>query len=213
MRGRPHPCNVVLPVVLLGAVVACAPAFELRVPGVRTGRIAAGPAIVAVFEFDANGGLTPHAEWTRTAAKHVDAAVAARAVSGGGRRFVPEDVAHTDVTYGDFRRWSNGALQEIANKHAGRKPSPHRSVGDWRFPASLTTWRAALGVDFVVAVVFIDAYQTAMPATARYQAAQTGIACTVDLADGRIVSCQLAPAFGDLRTRDGVDAAVGELLR
>lgn len=175
--------------------------------------MAAGPAIVSVFEFEANGNLTPRADWTRAAAKHVDAAVAARVTSGGGRRFIPEDVAHTDVTYGDFRHWSSGALQEIAGKLAGRTASPRRSVGEWRFPGSLTTWRAALGVDFVVAVLFVDAYQAATPAMARYRAAQTGIACTVDLADGRIVRCHSAPAFGDLRARDAADAAVGELLR
>ena len=203
------------------AIAACAPAFSTRTADVRIapGRLAVGPAIVSVVEFDGNGNLAPRADWAAAAAQNVDAAVVARVGANGGRIFVPADVAHTDVPYGDFRHWSSGALQEIAGKLDGSRASAHRSVTDWRYPQSLTTWRAALAVDFVLAVLFVDAYESggsaaaaaapAAPEPARYRAAQTGIACAVDLSDGRIVWCETArAAFGDLRTPDAARRAV-----
>jgi hypothetical protein len=211
----------------LSALAACAPAFSTRAAGVGVvpGRLAAGPAIVSVVEFDGNGNLAPRADWAAAAAQNVDAAVAARVTANGGRTFVAADVAHTDVTYADFRRWSSGALQEIAGKLDGRRPSAHRSVADWRYPDSLTTWHAALAADFVLAVLFADAYEPATQAAApaaggaaleaapRYRAAQTGIACAVDLRDGRVVWCETArAAFGDLRTAEAARRAVGAIV-
>ena len=213
-------CWVGSAVLLL--VAGCAPALATRIPDVRVdaGRLAAGPPSVSIFEFGADGSLTPRPEWTADAAKNVNAAVSTRVTLNGGRTFVPEDVAHTDVTYGDFRHWASGALQEIAGALAGTRPSPHRSVGEWRFPQSLSTWRAALGADFVLAVLFADAYEpagrgaaAAPPASAAYRAAQTGIACAVSLADGRIVWCEVARTpFGDLRATAAAGTAVGAIV-
>jgi hypothetical protein len=210
--------------ISLCGLTACAPAFVTRTAGVRIvpGRLAVGPAIVSVVEFDGNGNLAPRADWSAAAAQNVDAAVAARVIANGGRTFVAADVAHTDVTYGDFRHWSSGALQEIAGKLDGSRPSAHRSVADWRYPQKLATWHAALAADFVLAVLFADAYEPAdhaapatagtAPATARYRSAQTGIACAVDLGDGRIVWCETArEAFGDLRTPEAARRAVGAI--
>jgi hypothetical protein len=206
-------------------LAACAPAFLTRTAGVTVApsRLAVGPASVSVVEFDGNGRLAPRPDWAADAAQNVDAAVAARVTANGGRTFVAADVAHTDVAYGDFRRWSAGALQEIAGKVDGRRPSAQRAVADWRYPQSLATWRAALAADFVLAVLFVDAYEPGGQATppkdgvasdaARYRAAQTGIACAVDLSDGRIVWCETArTAFGDLRTPDEARRAVGALV-
>jgi len=214
-----------LAMVLVWAAATCAPAFVLRLPGTPRDcrRIAAGPAVVSVFDFDASSGLKPRADWTYDATRNVDDAVAARITRSGGRPFVAPDVAHTDVTSDDFRHWVSGALQEIAGTIAGTKSSGRQSVGDWRFPQRLTTWRAALGKDFVVALLFLDAYELAAPAgtgssssSSHYDAAQTGIACLVDLNDGRIVECETSTRhFGDLRTaesaRDAVDDVVGRI--
>ena len=155
MRGRSFLLTYSVAIALSG-LAACAPAFSTRTAGVRIvpGRLAVGPAIVAVVEFDGSGNLAPRADWAATAAQNVDAAVAARVIANGGRIFVAADVAHTDVAYGDFRRWSSGALQEIAGKLAGSRASDHRSVSDWRYPQSLATWHAALAADFVLAVLF-----------------------------------------------------------
>ena len=50
------------------------------------------------------------------------------------------------------------------------------------------------------------------PGAARYRAAQTGIACAVDLRDGRSVWCESArEAFGDLRTPEAARRAVGAI--
>jgi hypothetical protein len=208
------------------AAAGCGPGFLLRVPGAPEDcrRIAAGQPVVSVFEFDTGGGLKPRADWRYDAALNVEAALEARIKRGGGRAFVAADVAHTDVTSDDFRHWSSGALQEIAGKIAGTKSSARRSVSEWRFPQSLSTWRAALGKDFVLTLLFVDAYEPAAPAgtgsssatSSRYDAAQTGIACLVDLNDGRILACETSPhRFGDLRTaesaRDAVAAIVGRL--
>jgi hypothetical protein len=208
-------------VFLLGGLAGCAPGLATRVPVVRIvpGRLAAGPSNVSVFEFGGDGSLTSRPDWASDAAKNVDVAVAARVTGNGGRTFVPEDVAHTDVPYGDFRRWTSAALQEIAGALAGTRASAHRSVAEWRYPQSLSTWRAALGADFVLAVLFADAYEpagqgaAAAPASAAYRAAQTGIACAVSLGDGRIVWCETARAgFGDLRAAEAARAAVGAIV-
>jgi hypothetical protein len=204
----------------------CGPVFQLRVPDAPKDcrRVAAGPAVVSVFEFDANGGLKQRGDWTYDAAANVDGAVAARVARDGGRTFVAADVAHTDVTSDDFRHWSSTSLQEIAGKIAGSKASAHQSVGEWRYPASLTTWRAALGATAALTVLFVDAYEpngsastgSSGDGSSRYDAAQTGIACLVDLNDGRIVACGTSTRrFGDLRTaaaaRGAVDDVVGRI--
>jgi hypothetical protein len=209
--------------VLLVAAAGCRSGFALRVPAAPKdcARIAAGPAVVSVVEFDASGGLKRRDDWTYDAARNVDAAVAARVTRAGGRTFAAPDVAHTDVAADDFRHWTSATLQEIAGQIAGTKFSPRKSVGDWRFPESLTTWRAALGADFALTLVFVDAYEPAAPTStgsARYDVAQTGIACLVDLNDSRIVACGTSThRFGDLRTgesaRDAVDDVVGTICR
>jgi hypothetical protein len=210
--------------LVLAWATGCSPAFQLRVPDApKTCRqIAAGPAVVSVFEFDANGGLEQRADWTYDAAANVDGAVAARVKRAGGRTFVAADVAHTDVTSDDFRHWTSAALQEIAAKIAGTKASPHQSVGEWRYPQSLTTWRAALGTSAALTVFFVDAYEPTPPggsgastgdASSRYDAAQTGIACLVNLDDGRIVACGTPTRrFGDLRTADAARGAVDDVV-
>ena len=207
---------------LLAGLGGCGPALATRIPDVRiaSARLAAGPSSVSVFEFGGDGSLTSRPDWTGDAAQNVDAAVAARVTMNGGRTFVPEDVAHTDVPYDDFRRWASGALQEIAGALAGTRASAHRSVAEWRYPQSLSTWRAALHADFVLAVLFADAYESegpvaaaAPPASAAYRAAQTGIACVVSLGDGRIVWCETArAAFGDLRAAGAARGAVGAII-
>jgi hypothetical protein len=177
--------------------------------------------VVSVFEFDASGALKPRNDWTYDATQAVDAAVGARIKRGGGRTFVAADVAHTDVTSDDFRHWVSTSLQEIAGKIAGTKPSARQSVGEWRFPHSLTTWRPTLGSDFALSVLFIDAYEPAAPGGAasssatssRYDAAQTGIACLVNLDDGRIVACGTSTRrFGDLRAAEPARDAVADVV-
>ena len=222
MRGRSPLTAFAFTAAAVWTTAGCAPGFSLRVPDAPPDcrRLAAGPTVVSVFEFDGNGGLKQRADWTYDAGRNVDAAVGSRVARGGGRTFVAPDVAHTDVTSDDFRHWTSTALQEIAGKIAGTKPSAHQSVGDWRFPQSLTTWRAALGMDFALAVVFVDAYEAAAPGasssestSSRYDAAQTGIACLVAFADSRIVACGTAPRrFGDLRAAGLARAAVDDIV-
>ena len=209
-------------VILVWAAAGCGSGFALSVPGAPKDcrRIAAGPAVVSVFEFEASGGLKQRADWTYDASQSVDAAVAARVKRGGGRTFVAADVAHTDVTSDDFRHWGSAALQEIAGTIAKTRSSAHQSVADWRFPQSLSTWRAALGADFVLILLFVDAYEPAAPAggsssatSTRYDAAQTGIACLVDTSDGRVVACGTSPRrFGDLRTSEAARDAVEDVV-
>jgi len=213
----------VFAVVLAWAAAGCGPAFLLRAADAPKdcGRIAAGPALVSVVEFDPSGGLKPRSDWTYDASQNVDAALAARVKHGGGRTFVAADVAHTDVTSDDFRHWGSRTLQEIAAAIAKKQPPARQSVADWRFPESLTTWRAALGSDFALILLFVDAYEPAAPAgtapssstSTRYDPAQTGIACLVQFNDSRIVACATSPRrFGDLRTGESARDAVDDLV-
>src|SRR5262252_8481039 len=61
-----RPAVLVFVVALAWAAAGCGPAFLLRVPDAPRdcGRIAAGPAAISVFEFDAGGGLKPRGDWT-----------------------------------------------------------------------------------------------------------------------------------------------------
>ena len=88
-------------------------------------------------------------------------------------------------------------------------------MADWRFPQSLTTWRAALGADHVLILLFVDAYEGAASSSSssRYDAAQTGIACLVKTSDSRVVACGTSPRrFGDLRTAESARDAVEETV-
>jgi hypothetical protein len=210
----------VFAVILAWAAAACGPGFLLRAPDAPKdcGRIAAGPAVVSVFEFDPSGGLKPRSDWTYDAGQNVDAAIAARVKHAGGRTFVAADVAHTDVTSDDFRHWASKTLQEIAAAIAKNQPPAHQSVADWRFPESLTTWRAALGSDFALVLLFVDAYEPvatgpSSSASSRYDPAQTGVACLVSFKDSRVVACGTSPRrFGDLRTGESARDAVDDLV-
>jgi hypothetical protein len=213
----------VLAVIVAWAAAGCGSGFALSVPGAPKDcrRIAAGPAVVSVFEFEASGRLKQRADWAYDASQNVDAAVVARVKRGGGRTFVSADVAHTDVTSDDFRHWASASLQEIAGTIAKTRSSAHQSVADWRFPQSLSTWRAALGADSVLILLFVDAYEPAAPAatgsssatSSRYDAAQTGIACLVDTSDSRVVACGTSTRrFGDLRTGESARDAVEDVV-
>src|SRR3954470_6981718 len=138
MRGRVIRRVGSIAISLCG-IAACAPALSTRTADIKIvpARLAAGPALVSVVEFDGNGNLVPRPDWSADAAQNVDDAVGARVAANGGRTFVAADAAHTDVSYGDFRHWSSGALQEIAGTLDGSRASGgHRSVSEWRYPQS-----------------------------------------------------------------------------
>jgi hypothetical protein len=200
--------------------------FATRVPDVQIipARLAAMPTDVEVYELDTpgvRGQLTFMPTWTETAKSNVDQAVERIVASRGGRPFDRRLINETDATSGLFSQWSRNALFDIEDKMAGRSESKRRSVGEWRFPQSLEKWRTAVNSDFLLLTLFRDEYQSLADALLNLSvprvffaklAKQMGIACIMDLRDGRMVQCERR-VFGDLRTPEGAAEDVGRLLK
>ena len=210
-------------VVLVWAAAGCGSGFVLSVPGAPKDcrRIAAGPAVVSVFEFEASGGLKQRADWTYDATQNVDAAVAARVKRGGGRTFVPADVAHTDVTSDDFRHWASAALQEIAGTIAKTPVLGAPVGGGLAIPAESVDLARRAGGGLRLDPPFRRRLRARRAGrnwiiratSTRYDAAQTGIACLVDTSDGRVVACGTSTRrFGDLRTGEAARDAVEDVV-
>jgi hypothetical protein len=112
------------------------------------------------------------------------------------------------------------SMEEILGELDGRSNADHHSVGEWRFPFKLATWREALNADFALVVRFWDGFQSPgmvllnMAAPVRHTGKQTGIACVLDLRDGRVVWCDRTTSqYGDLRAPADAEKAVSRLLK
>jgi hypothetical protein len=211
-------------VALSLAVLGCGPALAMRVSNIHVvpSQLSAMPAMVEISELDARQTWTPREDWTSAATVNVDAAVDYVVAANEGDSFDAGDVANTEIPYGAFRRWSKLALTQIAAELDGSQRLSHRSISEWRFDYDLRSWRHRLQSDFVLVVLFRDAHNTVghvlvnalTPIFLRVYAQQVGIACVVDLRDGRIVWCEsYVDPGGDLRDRLGATRAVNRLLR
>jgi hypothetical protein len=201
------------------AVCACVTPLATTVPDVNVvpNRLTLFPANVVLFELGIDF-VTERPDWSKTAAGHVDSALAQLGVPSGMRILDKKALAKTEVRYWPFHVWSEDALRQINSQLEGRTDFKRHSVAEWRFRHSLASWRTALNSDFVMVVLFREGHSTPGRIAANIVAPigfgrQMGIACIADLRDGRMVWCsQTTDPLGDLRDASGAETAVRALV-
>lgn len=153
-----------------------------------------------------------------TARKNLDVSVHYRVQRHGGH-FVRVESLEGLGNASAFHNWSFAAMGEIMAERMGHSRQTHRTVGDWRFRASLAGWRTFLDADFVLVSRFLDGHNSAGRALAvnfagGQLAARRVIFCAVHLQSGRIVWCKFDHNFtGNLMTRGGAQLAVDSMLQ
>jgi hypothetical protein len=212
--------TVLLGILSLGAL-GCAPTFVLKVPnvGVDWGRVVAMPADAEISELDFDAHLTLRKDWSAVGTANANEVLGSFLEAYGVRMFDGKSVTGTNVSFWGFREWAMTSLIEITEEIYGQPREKHHSIAEWRWRASLASWREALKADFVLAVLFQDSHMTTGRAALNvlspvmYYPRQVGTACLIDMADGRIVWCEhVSDTTGSVRTQSGAQIAVDPLL-
>ncbi len=204
------------------AVSGCAPSLVMKPQGVRitTPRMAAMEANVEIRERDINGMYTLKSDWTELAKKNVDQAIESIGEANGVDVFDRSAIGQAEPPYGAFVNWIERSVSEISAQRRGLIDTGRRSVTEWRFHyGGLDEWQKTLDADFVLVVLFRDAHLTTGAAVAnvfsmvRVYPLQIGMACVVDLRDGRLVWCEdSVSTIGNLRLLSSAWLAVDSLL-
>jgi hypothetical protein len=195
---------------LLAATAGCIPRLQMVAPDVQVARARLVVAPVDVEVLQPNSGvMAVRADWTDTAIKNVNAAVARLAAANRVRTVREEDLLGPEVDYWRFRRWSEDVMTAIALHRMGRTDSRHQSVAEWRYGRALVPWQAKLDADFLLLVQFREGRGD----TRGNGGQQSGVACVVQLSDGRVVWCYtVVDPGGDLRRTDLANGSVNRLL-
>jgi hypothetical protein len=199
------------------AAVGCAtPAMRDPTVKVVSRRLVAAPTDGVVWQWDASDKATVSADGTVTAMRNVDDSINYRLRETGGRAF---DRASFDAFKwaAPFREWSERTLSEIMAERLGHAKVKHDSVSAWRYGPALAEWRDRWAADFMLISMFVDGRNTAgrtllVTMGGGYLAVQRAIACAVQLADGRVVWCNMVTFASDLQQRDGAQVLADQLL-
>jgi hypothetical protein len=192
----------------------------MQYPGidVTSKRVAAMPSEGVVWDCDFYGKETVAAEDTLKAKQNIDDSINYRVRRAGGRSFGPASVGLLDGAQA-FRSWAVDTLSEIMLERIEPSARKHATVGDFRFPNDLESWRSLLDADFVLFTTFILGRETMGRALAvgSPTPAQRAIACVVHLHSRRVVWCQFDDLMSNnLLVREGaqkeVDRLIGEML-
>jgi hypothetical protein len=174
--------------------------------------------MTAAFELDINGHTTPKQDWADAMELRLAPEVDRWVRHYGGRPISPE-VEVPDSPSTSFHKWTVTALMEIAGQSTGAKEYGLRSVGQWRFKGDLDWLREAVQTDFVLLSLFRDIRQTTgrviggLIGGVHTYFTQVGVACVIDLRDGRMVWCNARrDKWGDLAERHWTERAVADLL-
>ena len=210
--------------VLVGLALAacgagCAAPLKMSDPAhhVPPQSLAAVPPFVASFEIDADSKYVKHGDWQQAARAALEASIDYDVQAHGGRFFNDEQLKTVDRTA--FPDWAAQMLGEIMREaHLRQKGTEtrHHTVFQWRYARpGLDVWRSFLGADYVMVSVFLDGQNTTGRSVTNALAAgfggwmidarREGLACVVNLIDGRVVWCALAP-FGPLSVRERATA-------
>jgi hypothetical protein len=175
-------------------------------------------ANVLVSELDFDGQLIPREDWTRAGTSSVEAVVRARLRSNGAKSLQANGIE--EEAYNHFFRWTDRALSQILSRLEGDAFPETKSVTQWRYEKPIADWQGLLGVTHLLVVRFRDAHQTTGRTVANLfggvtvHARQVGIACVVNLSNGRIVWCEhKVTGAGDLRSAMAAKPAVDQLLK
>jgi hypothetical protein len=180
--------------------------------------VAVAPAKFVAYELDMSQNRTNQPDWEAQMAAGIVPEMNKLVSASGGRILGPKDV-ESYALFGSFHAWGTTAAMEITAQMYGRADHGTKSIGDWRFDENLTTLREALDADFVMVVVFREAFETDGRAIASMIGGmqthwkQVGVVCIADLRDGRMVWCVAGvDRWHDLRRPNNGQYAVQQLL-
>jgi hypothetical protein len=212
----------------LGALDAWAQSSPNLAPGFtsrpKESRLVIVPVDVELFSISGGGVPEPKADWTQTAAGHIDSILAARkGLFGASIARLPEkdmdDLAelnalHAAVARSVFLHHSPGML----------KLPTKNNLMDWSMGDSVLALKEKTGADYALFIWIRDSYATAERKAAMVMMAlfrvgvaggsQTGYASLVDLNNGRVVWFNnLLRTTGDLRDAASAAETVDTLLK
>jgi len=204
---------------LLGLVATgCINGPEMQYPEtqVASRRLAALPTEALAWTYDFYGTRTLDQKRSLEIKRNIDDSITYRVRRRGGRSFTAasiEELPHAQA----FRGWAVDTLTEIVNERVTYSNAKHESVGDWRFPHRLSSWRSRLDADFVLITLFLDGHNTAGRAVAvavggGSMAARRAIGRVVHLQSSRVVWCNLDDMTQELDQRFGAQEEVDRLL-
>jgi hypothetical protein len=216
-------CRVKRVLPLLALALAACMHLKTRDPSVYIPpkRLAGFRPFVTSFLIDGKGRKVEQPERESDAEDSLDESINYRLSTKGGLYPDPAALPRLEQ-YVSVRTWAKQALEEIVNEEFaqrdGRKPR-HLAVHEWSYPGgSLRSWRTILGADFLLVSLFLDGAKTTGLWVAEGITGWTlipgypygeGVACVVDLEDGRIVWCDFVNTKTlEMRTRQGAQTAV-----
>ena len=184
--------------------------------------VAVVPLDVELFELSLGGVLTPKADWTANASKHMGAALKRKAATlGFASQFVEERVADD---HAELLHLYAAVARSISMHHAGALKLPTKEDRlEWSFGDALRPLRDATGARYALFTWVRDSYSSAERKAAMVGLAlvgvgltggvQVGYASLVDMESGQILWFnQNVSAFGDLRDEASALSSMDGLL-
>lgn len=215
----------VLALALPVAAAAQAPSRNLA-PGFtalpKDAKLVIAPLDVELFELSAGGVVTPKADWTEAANKHMSAALDRRAAALGVATQRMDDKLADD--HAELLHLHAAVARAISLHHMGALKLPTKNERlDWSFGDALKPLQQALGARYVLFTFMRDSYASAERKAMMVGLAllgvgigggvQAGYASLVDLETGQVLWFnQSISATGDLRDEKSAIASVEGLL-
>jgi hypothetical protein len=185
-------------------------------------KVAVAPLDVELFELSLGGVLTPKADWTADASKHMGAALQRKtAALGVASQAVEERVADE---HAELLHLYAAVARSISLHHAGPLKLPTKEDRlQWSFGDALRPLREATGARYALFTWVRDSYSSPERKAAMVGLAlvgvglgggmQVGYASLVDMESGQVLWFnQSVSAFGDLRDAASAVSSVNSLM-
>jgi hypothetical protein len=185
-------------------------------------KVVVAPLDVELFELSLGGVLTPKADWTADAGKHMGAALQRKAGQLGIASQTIEDRVADE--HAELLHLYGAVARSISLHHAGFLKLPTKEDRlEWSFGDALRPLREATGARYALFTWVRDSYSSPERKAAMVGLAlvgiglgggmQVGYASLVDLESGQVLWFnQNASAFGDLRDASSAQSSVDGLL-
>ena len=189
----------------------------------KDAKVVVAPLDVELFELTAGGVMTPKADWTDAANKHMGEALMRKAASLGlESKFISSAVADD---HAELMHLHAAVARSIASHHTGLLKLPTKEDKlDWSFGDSMRPLQQASGARYALFTWVRDSYASAerkammvgmaLLGVGLGGGAQVGYASLVDLESGQVLWFnQLFSATADLRDAKSAGASLDELLK
>jgi hypothetical protein len=188
----------------------------------KDAKLVIAPLDVELFELSAGGVMTPKADWTEAAHKHMSAALAQRATVLGVATQRMDDKLADD--HAELLHLHGAVARAISWHHMGSLKLPTKDDKlDWSFGDALKPLQQAVGTRYVLFTWMRDSYASAerkammvglmLLGVGIGGGVQVGYASLVDLETGQVLWFnQAVSGFGDLRDEKSATASVEGLL-